>query len=231
VEVLVSTSSRRWWLSMGRLTGVSRVEFDEKQVVHAAKIASEVEVRWAGTLHDLTIESEDQFVKAAGVLTELRRRRKAIEDFRKELTEPLDVTKRKIMSMFRGAMDELDNVDEFLSAGMVRYARVTLEEYRDEINGLKAYEADLREAGFTESADKERTLLVQKLESTPWDSLVKQHLRTQWKHEVVDFDILPDEYKVANDAELARIARESHDTKPVPGVKFYESFIAVSKRR
>ena len=51
--------------------------------------------------------------------------------------------------------------------------------------------------------------------------------RQVWKFKVVDFAKLPDEYKLANEAELGRIARTFHDSEPVPGVAFFaESILA-----
>lgn len=43
----------------------------------------------------------------------------------------------------------------------------------------------------------------------------------RWTYEVVDFSILPDEYKVADHAQLSAIARSHHDKKPVSGVRFF----------
>ncbi len=52
-----------------------------------------------------------------------------------------------------------------------------------------------------------------------------------WKYEVADFALLPDEYKVADNAILNAVAKRHHDQKLVPGVRFYnEPIISVRAR-
>ena len=46
-------------------------------------------------------------------------------------------------------------------------------------------------------------------------------LRKNWKWEVVDFSIVPDEYKVIDSSQLSAIARKHHDQKQIPGIRFY----------
>jgi len=55
--------------------------------------------------------------------------------------------------------------------------------------------------------------------------------RDNWKYEVVDFALLPDSYKVPDNAQLNAIAKSHHDKKQVPGVRFYnDPIIAVRPR-
>jgi hypothetical protein len=52
--------------------------------------------------------------------------------------------------------------------------------------------------------------------------------RDNWKWEVVDFALLPDEYKVVDSSLLTAVAKKHHDQKPIPGVRFFnEPIIAV----
>jgi len=46
-------------------------------------------------------------------------------------------------------------------------------------------------------------------------------MRDNWKYEVLNFALLDDAYKVADNAQLTAIARRHHDQKPVNGVRFY----------
>jgi len=48
---------------------------------------------------------------------------------------------------------------------------------------------------------------------------------------VVDFKALPDEYKIPDTAMLNAIAKKHHDTKQIPGVRFYnEPILTVNTR-
>lgn len=52
-----------------------------------------------------------------------------------------------------------------------------------------------------------------------------------WKYVVEDFILLPNEYKVADNAQLTAIAKRHHDKKPIPGVRFYnEPYVATRTR-
>lgn len=73
----------------------------ERQVASARTQAEAIQVR--------TPEEADV---AAQLLQDIARRKKAAEKERKELTAPLDETKRRIMQKFRDAMAPFDEVDE-----------------------------------------------------------------------------------------------------------------------
>lgn len=45
--------------------------------------------------------------------------------------------------------------------------------------------------------------------------------RDNWKARVLDFKLLPDEYKLPNEQMLNALARSTKGTRPIPGVEFY----------
>jgi len=42
-----------------------------------------------------------------------------------------------------------------------------------------------------------------------------------WKYQIIDFALLPDEYKVADTALLNATVKKNHDTKQIPGVRIF----------
>lgn len=55
--------------------------------------------------------------------------------------------------------------------------------------------------------------------------------RTNWKARVVDFALLPDEYKLPNEPLLNNFARSTKGTRPIPGVEFYDDRVVTMRTR
>jgi hypothetical protein len=48
----------------------------------------------------------------------------------------------------------------------------------------------------------------------------KVTMRSVWKAEVIDFNLLPDEYKVADEVKIGKVVRAG--VRQIPGVRIYE---------
>jgi len=55
--------------------------------------------------------------------------------------------------------------------------------------------------------------------------------RTNWKARVVDFALLPDEYKLPNEPLLNSFARSTKGERPIPGVEFYDDRVVTMRTR
>jgi len=55
--------------------------------------------------------------------------------------------------------------------------------------------------------------------------------RTNWKAKVVDFALLPDEYKLPNESLLNSHARSTKGERPIPGVEFYDDHVVTMRTR
>ncbi len=55
--------------------------------------------------------------------------------------------------------------------------------------------------------------------------------RTNWKARVVDFGLLPDEYKLPNEPLLNSFARSTKGTRPIPGVEFYDDRVVTMRTK
>ena len=55
--------------------------------------------------------------------------------------------------------------------------------------------------------------------------------RANWKARVVDFALLPDEYKLPNESKLNAHARTTKGERPIPGVEFYDDHIVTMRTR
>ena len=55
--------------------------------------------------------------------------------------------------------------------------------------------------------------------------------RSNWKARVVDFALLPDEYKLPNESMLNSFARSTKGERPIPGVAFYDDRVVTMRTR
>lgn len=54
-------------------------------------------------------------------------------------------------------------------------------------------------------------------------------LRKNWKARIVDFDLIPREYLIANESLLNKVAKESEKESHIPGVEFYNDASVIVK--
>ena len=99
----------------------------------------------------------------------------------------------------------------------------------------KAVEADTAKADAmaANSAAHERQAEVTTAVDVRVESKVKPVAgvaqKMVWKFRVVDFVKLPDEYKLADEAELGKLARGLRDKATVPGVEFYSESVLAAR--
>ncbi len=61
------------------------------------------------------------------------------------------------------------------------------------------------------------------------DKVAGTHYMTRWYGEVIDFKLLPDAYKMADQAKINKVAQATKGTMEIPGVKITESKRPVSR--
>jgi hypothetical protein len=70
-----------------------------------------------------SIVSNENYVEVGDVLKRVKGRYQEIEAKRKEMTAPLDETKKRIMDFFRQPLDRLANAERAIKAEMVRFTQ------------------------------------------------------------------------------------------------------------
>lgn len=157
-----------------------------------------------------------------------------LEDKRKEYTQPLQVQVKTINEAFKILMAPIEQADQLTRGKILAYQKEqdrirTEQEY---INAMKleAAEAEMRLKGELSESVNLVTISAEapKRVSTEMGSVTT---RENWKWELTDINLLPNEYKIPDIAMLTAIAKKYHDQKQIPGVRFYnEPIIAVNTR-
>jgi len=84
------------------------------------------------TVEVLTITSADEYQQAGAMLREIVTRAKDIDDERKAILRPLDETRKRVMDLFRPALENLAEAERRLKGSISIWAAVEQERIRQE---------------------------------------------------------------------------------------------------
>lgn len=198
----------------------------------------------------LVIINQDQYEKAASVLTEIKSRYKELEKQRKEITVPLDNAKKQVMDLFREPLEQLKSAEDTIKRTMIGYTDEQERLAREEQKRLqeladkelerqkKLIEAKIERAKASGKEEKVETLEMEKEMIAPVvapvvvpkiDTPKGVSYRDKYTAEVIDFKLLPDEYKLPNQSALDKVAQATKGTISIPGVKIKSEKILASR--
>lgn len=191
----------------------------------ALKLLEYAEGRVIATVEDVKLATDD--------LSIISKLKKAMEGKKREYLDPLKAKAEAIRETYSSLMDPIFRADKITRDKMLSFTKEQerIRQEQEEINRkrLEAAEAEMKLTGeLSESVNLVEVAPEVKRVSTKMGTT---GLRDSWKYEVVDFALLPDEYKVPDTAMLNSIAKKHHDQKQIPGVRFYnEPILAVTTR-
>ena len=160
--------------------------------------------------------------------------KKAIEQKRKDYTNPIREHLDAINTAFKDFTAPLDKADT-ITREKVKTFNLGQERQRreqEEINRLRLEaaqkEAALNQGEITEPVNLVEVVAAPKKVSTELGSTA---MRDNWTFEVIDFALLPDEYKMVNTSALNAFAKSTKGTRPVPGIRIYNDPVVVVRPR
>ncbi len=169
-----------------------------------------------------TVATNDDVVAATDDLSGLANLKKAIEGKRKEYTIPLDDHKKVIMDFFKRLTEPLDQADKITRDKILTYRR-EVDRKRQEVEAIEQAKLELarREEALTGEHTVDLTS-IEKPEAAPTHVYTETGALgtiTTWKFEVIDFPMLPDEYKMVDAVKLGKVVRAGLRT--ISGVRIY----------
>lgn len=175
-----------------------------------------------------TVEDTKAATNDLSIISKLK---KAMETKKREYLDPLRAQAEAIRETYSTLMDPILRADKITRSKMLDFdaeqGRIRAEQ--EAINREKQ-ELAVREAALNdkEVAPVELVEVQPEVSSTTRTEMGMAGQTDHWKYEVVDFALLDDAYKMADNAQLTAIARRHHDQRQIPGVRFYnEPYIAV----
>jgi len=191
----------------------------------------------------------DDYIQAGEILKVIKGRYLEIERKRKEMTLPMDESKRRIMDFFRPPLDQLAAAERQVKAAMVEFTqeqeRIRRQE-QERIQALARAEQERLDKLAMEKialAEKDGNLqeaerILETAVRIPVPTVVAEKPKvegvrtvTRWKHRVIDQALIPREYLMPNDRLLADTAVATKGEATIPGVEFYPEVSVASTAR
>lgn len=192
----------------------------------ALSLQEYAEARVIVTAEDLKPTTDD--------LSIIARVKKGMEGKRKEYVVPLQDQVKEINEAFKTLMEPIEVADKTTRNKILAYRqeqeRIRLEQ--EEINRLKM-EAAQKEMKLTGDLSESVDLVevIPEAPTTVRTDFGTQGQRDNWKWEVTDFALVPDEYKMINAAVLTPAAKSYKDTRTIPGIRIFNDPIIAVKTR
>ena len=170
----------------------------------------------------LVITSDDDVKTSTNDLSIIAGLKKAIEEKRKEYTQPINDHLKAINEAFKAFTEPLNQADQITRHKIIDYRaeQERIRQEQEEINRLRI-----------EAANKEMALkgeLTESVELVEVQAEPAKHYRAEagtlgtatiWKFEVIDFSLLPDEYKLPDATKIGKVVRAG--LRSIPGVRIY----------
>jgi len=186
---------------------------------------------------DRVIITNEDLKPATDDLTIIAKTRKALEAKRVDMSKPIREYLNKVQDGFKRMLEPFDDADKLTRGQIIAFSAEQSRKVA-EAHQIEADKLDLarREAAFNGTG--EHTQELETIVAPPEaPRIIRTDMgtvsgRTIWKAEVVDFALLPDEYKLPNEQLLRSFANSTKGTREIPGVRiFSESGLTVRAKQ
>jgi len=192
------------------------------------------------------ISNQNEYEQAIAFTRDIKRLYAIVEGSRKKITIPLDEAKRNIMDLFKPVTERLSKAEYLVKSFLLQYQhkqeewrKQEEEKLRKEAENEKAKllkKAEKLEArGDTEKAEEIKQQAAEIVASTAVQLEIPTEkgtgTRITWKARVVDENLIPRQYMMANLEMIGEIARASKGIIQIPGVEFFpDESLWISRR-
>lgn len=178
------------------------------------------------------IQTAEDMKPASDDLNLIRKLKRVMENRRKDYLEPFQAHIKEVNDAYKQLLSPVEAADKITSEKMLAFTaeqnRIRQEQERINAERIKLAEAEMRLKGELIESVK----LVEVLPPTPATirtELGSTGLRDNWQFEVVDFTLLPDEYKIVDAVKLGKVVRAGLRT--IPGVRVFNQPSIVSRNK
>jgi hypothetical protein len=208
------------------------------EISNEISLALNEAVTFADSLSVRVADNSD-YEQASTILRDIKGRLARLEILRREITKPLDESKKRVMDLFRVPVERLEIVESRIKAAMLAFQRA-IEDARA-VAEAKAIEERRKLEAAREKAmakgDWDRAVQVSQKSAEvrinappPVAKIAGVQTREIWKWRVVDANKIPREFLIPDEAKLGRLARELKGEAKVEGVEFFSETMLASAR-
>jgi hypothetical protein len=203
------------------------------EIPNEISLALNEAVTFADSLSVRVADNSD-YEQASTILRDIKGRLARLEILRREITKPLDESKKRVMDLFRVPVERLEIVESRIKAAMLAFQRA-IEDARA-VAEARAIEEKRRLEAAREKAmakgDWDRAVQVSQKSAEvrinappPVAKIAGVQTREIWKWRLLDFDKVPREFLILNEKLLGEIARRDKEKAKVEGIEFYREEI------
>ena len=191
----------------------------------AIRLQEYAQARVITTIKDLKPATDD--------LSIIAKLRKAMEEKRKSYLQPFQEHIKEVNEAYKKLMEPIEIADQITRKKILAFQteQERIRREQEEINRLRM-EAAQKEAALHEGEITEPVQLIEvapetsKRVSTDMGTIGQRKIR---KYRIVDFALLPDQYKIENSALLNKVVKAGIPS--IPGVEIYEETILAINTR
>lgn len=161
------------------------------------------------------IQTKADYDEAMSILKQAKELYKSIDNKRKELTRPIDESKKRIMAFFKPPLNLLKEKQAFMENEIREYIQREEEKRREAERDVETL--DLIDDRFLDS--------LRIVNQEP----VKTSKRTVYDFEVIDENIIPREYLTIDEKKIKTAVQKSKGEVNIPGIKIVKRIIIVNR--
>ena len=184
----------------------------------------------------VVIQNDDDYQVASSMIMMAKDGIRKAEELFKPIKRKMDEAKKVVLDQERALVARYEPVKLLLERKTFEYRREQEKRQREESARLaemarkEAEEAAIQDAlaaeamGQNDVADQIMQAPVYVAPPPPRPAAPKVEglsFQKNWKGRVVNFDLLPDMYKISNDSAINTVARSLKEKAKIPGVEFY----------
>jgi hypothetical protein len=204
-------------------TNIAIVDQDQRVVELSAKAKALIDHAEA-----IEITDDESDYEAVEFIANVKATRKSWDELRHFFTDPLEAHKKSIIARFKPDDQGLEQAEKIAGRKHINYTTAKEEAARKEQERLRklAEAKQARQAAKAAEKGLEAPPVVIPMPTveapakTVHTAAGKVTMRSVWKAEVIDFNLLPDEYKVADEVKIGKVVRAG--VRQIPGVRIYE---------
>jgi hypothetical protein len=207
-------------------TALDVIEQDER-----AQELSGISLELLERAQSIEIVDDQSDCEAVEFIAQVKTARKRWDELRHWFTDPLEAQKKRIIAKFKADDEPLERALRIVGDKHLAYQRKRQEAARREQERLRklaeAKQARQAAKAVEQGLEAPPVIIPMPTVQAPPKTIRTASgavtTRTVWRHEVVDFAALPEEYKIADEVKLGKVVRAG--VREIPGVRIYEEMV------
>lgn len=184
-------------------------------------------------LAKFTVDTNEKYEQAIMLGKQIQNKIKELETEKKKITDPIEQSKKAVIELFRKPLEVLTSAKNLInSQGLMfceKQERIRLEaeqklRLESEAKQRKIDEQIAKkqaEGKSTEKLEQKKAEIITPVLQSNVTKVSGTYIKETHKARVIDFKLLPDEYKIVNQMLIDGIAKTTDGKAIIPGVEMY----------